>query len=74
MIERSTLNDEPCTVAYLDDEFNPCDKDDATLAKVICDDGRIVWLSMRDPDADEGGEAEDISLDAAIDRFFRPAR
>jgi hypothetical protein len=44
MIERTIVNDRPATVAYINDKFLPVSKDDATLVKVIFDDGERLFL------------------------------
>ena len=45
MIEHTTVDGKPATVAYVDDKFNPVDKDKATLIKVRWDDGEQVILA-----------------------------
>jgi len=45
MIEHTTVEGKPATVAYVDDKFNPVDKDKATLIKVRWDDGEQVILA-----------------------------
>jgi hypothetical protein len=38
MIEKQTVDGRPALVAYLDDRFNPVDKAEATLVKVVFTD------------------------------------
>ena len=46
MIERSEIEGQPVLIAYLDNNLEPVDKDDATLVKVIFEDThRTVWLT-----------------------------
>jgi hypothetical protein len=45
MIERTLVNERPATVAYIDDKFRPVDREDATLVKVIFDDGERIFLT-----------------------------
>ncbi len=44
MIERQTLDGRNATVAYLKDDFTPTEFAEATLLKVIFDDGEILFL------------------------------
>jgi len=44
MIERVTIDGEEASAAYLDDDFNPVDRDQATLVKLIFDSGRTLYL------------------------------
>jgi hypothetical protein len=54
MIERQTIEGRGATVAYLDRDFEPAGKDDWSLAKIIFDDGEIVFVRNAEND-----EAED---------------
>jgi hypothetical protein len=45
MIERTTVNDRPATIAYINDKFEPVEKDTATLIKVVFDDGEQLILA-----------------------------
>jgi len=45
-IERTTVSGRKATVAYIRDDFTPTTPEKATLAKVLFDDGDIVFLSM----------------------------
>jgi hypothetical protein len=56
MIERQTIDGREATVAYLTEDFEPAEKDDADLIKIIYDDGETAWLSTRDPDGEEEGD------------------
>ena len=58
MIEKTEVDGRKATVAYINDDCEPCDKDEATLAKVIFDDGDTLWLSMKKAEP-ESGKAED---------------
>ena len=53
MIERTTVNGLLATVAYLKNDFTPSDEASADLAKVVFDDGHIVFLVMREPKSDK---------------------
>ena len=55
MIERSEIEGQPVLIAYLDNNLEPVDKDEATLVKVIFEgSGRTVWLTpRREGDSDE---------------------
>jgi hypothetical protein len=58
MIRRETVEGREATVAYLRGNFEPCDPDDAEVAKVIFDDGNVVFAAL-DPvseDATRGFE------------------
>ncbi|MHB1330305.1 MAG: hypothetical protein ACYC2K_19065 [Gemmatimonadales bacterium] len=56
MIERDVIDGRPATVAYIDLEFNPVDKDKATFCKIIFDDGDVIFGSITRPEQ-LGGEA-----------------
>lgn len=43
MIERTTVDGKPATVAYLKGDFVPATKEDHTFVKVIFDDGNVVF-------------------------------
>lgn len=49
MIERQVLNDRPVTIGYLDQSFNPTDKDSFAFAKLSFDDGETLFLSAPEP-------------------------
>lgn len=55
MIERTEVSGRPATVAYLDDDFKPVDKDKATLVRVIWDDGNTAWL-VKPPKQEEASD------------------
>jgi hypothetical protein len=44
MIERQTVDGREATIAYMTADFEPADKDDAELIKVLFDDGDIAFL------------------------------
>lgn len=44
MIERQTINGRKASVAYMTDAFEPAQKTDATLVKVLFDDGECLFL------------------------------
>lgn len=46
MIERKIVDRRKATIVYIDDRFNPVDKKDAQRAKVIFDDGQVVFLEL----------------------------
>jgi hypothetical protein len=50
MIERQTIDGRAATVAYLYDGFEPADKRDFDLVKIIFDDGQTVFASPDEPD------------------------
>ena len=41
MITRDTIEGRPATVAYINDRFEPARADDATMVKVVFDDGEV---------------------------------
>ena len=43
MIERTTIDGKPATVAYLKGAMKPASKEDHTFVKVIFDDGNVVF-------------------------------
>ena len=45
MIERRQIDGKQSTVAYLNNDFEPCDPEDAELVKVIFDNGDVLWLT-----------------------------
>lgn len=49
MIERTEVSGRPATVAYITKDFEPADKKTAQLAKVIFDDGDVVFLNLEKP-------------------------
>jgi hypothetical protein len=51
MIERQTIDGREASVAYLSADFQPASRDDWYLAKVIFDDGEVVFV--RNVEADE---------------------
>jgi hypothetical protein len=57
MIERQTINGREATIAYIDRDFNPVDKDTpGHIAKVVFDDGEVLFLLS--PEQDDGFEHE----------------
>lgn len=58
MIERTTVNGKRATVAYLDDDFNPVSKEDATLVKVIYDDGTRAFMAGPETKEDDHERSE----------------
>lgn len=44
-VEHVTLDGTPALAEYLDDAFMPVEKCDATLVKLIFDDGSLVYVS-----------------------------
>ena len=59
MIERTTIDGKPATVAYLATDpaggFRSVPKAEATLVKVIYDDGRVVF-AVPEPSAEVSAE------------------
>lgn len=45
MIERQTIDGRLATVIYLTNDFQPADKQSATLIKLWFDDGDVVFLT-----------------------------
>jgi len=43
MIERTVIMGKPATVAYLDGDFAPVNREAAILVKVIFDDGKVLF-------------------------------
>jgi len=50
MIERQTIDGRECTVAYITQDFQPADKDNWELAKIIFDDGEVVFVTNVEAD------------------------
>lgn len=48
MIEKQTIKGRPATVAYLTENFEPAQKAEAKLIKVVFDDGETLWLTPPD--------------------------
>lgn len=46
MIERGVIDNRHATLAYVDGAFNPVDKIDAPMVKVLFDDGDVAFLSL----------------------------
>jgi hypothetical protein len=44
VLERQTIDGRPCTVAYLTFDFAPATRDRYDVAKLIFDDGEVVFL------------------------------
>jgi hypothetical protein len=49
MIVQTTVNGRKATVAYITKDFEPATKEAADLAKVIFEDGEVVFLNMKEP-------------------------
>jgi hypothetical protein len=49
MIERTTIEGRAATVAYITRDFQPADKTNWELAKILFDDGEMVLLSAEAP-------------------------
>jgi hypothetical protein len=45
MLQRQTIGDKSALVAYLDDEFKLVHPEQATLIKILFDDGSRLWLT-----------------------------
>lgn len=54
MIERQTIDGREATVAYLTADFEPAGKDDWHMAKVIFDDGEVVFVTNAEADEATG--------------------
>ena len=50
MIERTTVEGKPATVAYLTGNMQPATKEDHTFVKVIFDDGTVVFARKEQAD------------------------
>lgn len=48
MIERKEIDGKMATLAYLKAGFEPADKFDATLVKIIFDNGEIAFMGRAD--------------------------
>jgi len=46
VIERQTINGRGVVIAYLTEDFQPASKKKAPLAKLVFDDGEIVFLRI----------------------------
>lgn len=55
MIERQTIDGREASVAYLSADFQPASRDDWYLAKVIFDDGEVVFVRNVEADEETGG-------------------
>lgn len=53
MIERTTIDGKPATVAYLKGDMTPASKEDHTHVKVIFDDGTVVFATRKEQDNDQ---------------------
>lgn len=53
MIERAIIDGREATVAYLTDDFEPADRDTATLFKIIFDDGQVAFAREGSGDLSE---------------------
>lgn len=56
MIERDVVDGRPATVAYIDLEFNPVDRANATFCKIIFGDGDVIFGSIEKPEPQDGTE------------------
>lgn len=56
MIEKQTIDGREAMVAYLNQDFTPASKDDWYLAKVIFDDGQVVFLRNSEDDEEAAGD------------------
>ena len=55
MIERVTIDGEEAYAAYVNKDFEPVDKDKATLVKLIFDNGKVMFVYPREMSG-EGAE------------------
>ena len=56
MIERGWVDGKMATIGYFDDQWQPRDKSENTMAKIHYDDGSVIAiLRLRPPDAGELG-------------------
>src|SRR3974390_1374620 len=60
MIERQTINGGEATVSYFGDDFKPTTKESAPNAKVVFDDGEILFLTSNKPAAPEKSQPKKI--------------
>jgi hypothetical protein len=45
MIKRQTIAGRDATISFIDSQFNPTDENDATLVKIVFDDGEALFLA-----------------------------
>lgn len=50
MIERQKVNGRDATVGYFNDKFESVDKAEASMVKLIFDDGDVYFLFPKQPD------------------------
>ena len=50
MIEQQTINGRKATIAYINADFSPADKDAFKFAKILFDDGEMIFLAAPPPD------------------------
>ena len=50
MIEHKTVDGRQATVCYLTRAFEPAERDDAYMAKVIYEDGDVAFINLREED------------------------
>jgi len=48
MIKRQKIDGKQASIAYLKDGFVPCGEEEATLVKVVFDDGKTIWLAPKE--------------------------
>ena len=53
MLDRTIINGQPATVAFLKGNMVPATQEEATYLKVIFDDGRVLF-ALRDDDITRG--------------------
>lgn len=53
MIERVTIDGEEASAIYLNSGFEPVDKSEATLVKLLFDNGKIMFMYPDDEAASE---------------------
>jgi hypothetical protein len=56
MIEKQTIDGREASVAYLTQDFEPAGKEDWYLAKVIFDDGEVVFVRNVEADEEAAGD------------------
>jgi hypothetical protein len=74
MIEHREIDGRPASVVYLDEDMAPAERDDATIVKILFDDGEIKWLvadDSEDNDEDKEDDEEDTDEDEAEDSGWK---
>lgn len=46
-LQETIINGRKATVAFMDNEFHPANRDVATMSKVIFEDGEVLFVSLK---------------------------